>query len=170
MRHLYDCECAREQRKPGGREHEETCILCTCEEVRKAAQKKLETLWCEPPLELMKAPQNPKAIRAQKDGKVPLEYLVYEVLADDARVQKHGADRYGIRNWRKDKILASTYEGAMLRHFTAWATGEDVDPDSGLPHLSHLRACCAVVLDAQRCDTLIDDRDRVQSISEGDVQ
>ena len=107
---------------------------------------------------------NPKHIQAQKDGKVPMEYLVTSVLADDARCHKHGADKYGVRNWREDPILASTYEGAMLRHFTAWCAGEDLDPDTGLSHLTHLRACCAVVLDAVLCGTLIDDRDRCVSI------
>ena len=107
--------------------------------------------------------ENPKLIQAQKDGKIPMEYLVYSVLADDARCHQHGGAKYGVRNWRLDKILASTYEGAMLRHFLAWASGEDRDPDSGLPHLTHLRACCAVVLDAEIHGTLIDDRDRVES-------
>ena len=107
--------------------------------------------------------QNPKLIQAQKDGKVPMEYLVYSVLADDARCHKNGADKYGVRNWLVDRILASTYEGAMLRHFLAWARGEDLDPDDDLPHLTHLRACCAIVLDAEKHGTLIDDRDRVES-------
>ncbi len=106
---------------------------------------------------------NPKLIQALKDGKVPMEYLVYSVLEDDAFVHKYGADKYGIRNWLIDKILASTYEGAMLRHFKAWAEGEDIDPESGRPHLTHLRACCAVVMDAQKHGTLIDDRNRLES-------
>jgi hypothetical protein len=110
--------------------------------------------------------QNPKHIAAQKAGKTPLEYLVYEVLAIDARVHAGGARKYGVRNWRKDKILASTYEGAILRHFTAWARGEDLDPESGEPHLAHLRACCAVVLDAQAHGTLVDDRGRCDSIDQ----
>lgn len=107
--------------------------------------------------------KNPKLIRAEKDGKIPYEYLVYSVLEDDAYVHKHGGDKYGIRNWQLDKILASTYEGAMLRHFLKWVGGEDIDPDSGKPHLTHLRACCAVVMDAQRHGMLIDDRQRKES-------
>lgn len=106
---------------------------------------------------------NPKHIQAQKEGKAPMEYLVYSVLPMDAAVHKHGADKYGERNWRKDKILTSTYEGAILRHFLAWAQGEDIDPDSGMPHLAHLRACCAVVLDAQMHNSLIDNRNRLES-------
>ena len=110
---------------------------------------------------------NPKLIRAMKDGKAPLEYLIYSVLESEARVLKHGADKYGARNWLIDKILASTYEGSMLRHFLSWAGGEDLDPDSGEPHLSHLRACCGVVLDAQKHGTLLDDRGRQESKDAG---
>jgi hypothetical protein len=110
-----------------------------------------------------KQAMNPKHIQAQKDGKLPLEHLVVTMFPLDAAVHKHGADKYGVKNWRIDKILASTYEGAMLRHLTAWITGEDTDPDSGQPHLTHLRACCAVVLDAQMHGTLIDDRGRMES-------
>jgi hypothetical protein len=106
---------------------------------------------------------NPKHIQAQKEGKTPFEYLIYEVLAGDAEVHKSGADKYGVRNWRQDEILASTYEGAILRHFTAWAQGQDLDPDSGASHLYHIRACCAIILDADMRGTLIDDRDRVES-------
>ena len=102
--------------------------------------------------------KNPKQVQAEKDGKVPYEYLVLSVLEDDAHVHKHGGDKYGKRNWTIDEILASTYVGAMFRHYKAWAEGEDLDPDSGKPHLTHLRACCAVVMDADKHGKLIDDR------------
>lgn len=104
--------------------------------------------------------ENPKHIQAQKDGKVPYDKIPWDVLAGDARVHASGAAKYGERNWRVDKILASTYEGAIMRHFIAWFGGEDNDPDSGESHLYHIRCCCAVMLDAQIHGTLIDDRGR----------
>lgn len=107
--------------------------------------------------------QNPKLIQAQKEGKTPYEFIPWGVLKADAQVHAHGAAKYGERNWRIDHILASTYEGAIMRHFIAWAMGEDLDPDSGVPHLNHIRACCAVVLDAQEHGALIDDRHRSES-------
>lgn len=107
--------------------------------------------------------ENPKLIRALKEGKAPLEYLVLSVLAGDAAVHKSGADKYGKRNWTIDAIRASTYVGAMLRHLTAWAEGEDLDPESGYSHLYHIRACCAIVLDSDIAGTLIDDRDSFES-------
>lgn len=108
--------------------------------------------------------ENPKYVRALKDGKPRMEYLVGSVLRGDAAVHAHGADKYGVRNWQIDPIRASTYEAAILRHFMSYFyDGEDVDPDSGLNHLYHIRACCAVMLDAQIHGTLIDDRDRKES-------
>lgn len=107
--------------------------------------------------------QNPKHIQAQKDGKTPLEYLITSCWPEDAKCHKHGADKYGVRNWRIDKILTSTYEGAILRHFLAWQEGEDIDPESGVSHLAHIRACCAILLDAAKYGTLIDDRCRSET-------
>lgn len=108
--------------------------------------------------------ENPKYVQAQKDGKPRMEYLVGSVLRGDAAVHAHGADKYGERNWRVDAIKASTYEAAILRHFMAYFYDrEDVDPDSGLNHLYHIRACCAVMIDSEIHDTLIDDRDRGHS-------
>ena len=107
--------------------------------------------------------QNPKLIRALKDGKDPLEYLVTSVWPGDARVHKSGGDKYGKFNWRQDKILASTYKAAMLRHLKGWIEGEDADPDTGESHLYHLRACAAIVLDSEMHGTLIDDRGLIES-------
>lgn len=103
--------------------------------------------------------QNPKHIQALKEGKAPLEHLLGgKVDAAEARVLAHGAGKYGVRNWRKDPILLKTYVAAIRRHLNAWADGQDLDPDSGESHLAHIRACCAVALDAQHQGTAQDDR------------
>ena len=107
---------------------------------------------------------NPKYIQAQKDGKVPMEFIPWNVLEDVAWVLKSGAEKYGTRNWRIDPILASTYEAAIARHaLLEWASGQDLDKDSGRHVLAHVIACCMVVLDAINNGTLIDDRDRKES-------
>ena len=106
---------------------------------------------------------NPKLIRALKDGKAPLEYLITELWDGDAEVHALGAEKYGAWNWRIDKIRASTYKGAIFRHAKAWAEGEDIDPESGKSHLYHIRACCGIVLDSEAHGTLIDDRLRAES-------
>lgn len=110
------------------------------------------------------AKENPKYVQAQKDGKDRMEYLIGSVLRGDAAVLSHGADKYGKRNWRVDPIKATTYEAAILRHFMAYFyDGEDIDPDSGLNHLYHIRACCGIMLDSEGHGTLIDDRNDCES-------
>ena len=108
--------------------------------------------------------ENPKLIQARKDGKVPFEFIPMAPMAAVARVLESGAEKYGVRNWRTDKIKASTYEGAIGRHtFLEWASGVDVDKDSGEHPLAHVIASCLVVLDAMEYGTLIDDRNRMES-------
>lgn len=109
---------------------------------------------------------NPKAVQAQKDGKVPMELIPYGPLAEVAKVLATGAEKYGVRNWRIDDIKATTYVGAIARHaLIEWAQGVDVDQDSGLHPLAHVAACCLLVMDAQSMDSLIDDRDFAESKS-----
>lgn len=101
---------------------------------------------------------NPKQVRAVADGKVPLEYLEPALEVPLAHVMKHGADKYGLRNYRDTPCKISTYVGAIRRHTLAWQQGEDIDPDSGQPHLAHIAACCAVMLGAEEAGTRVDDR------------
>ena len=102
---------------------------------------------------------NPKAIRAQKDGKDPFEYLPLGPLRGAARVMGHGGEKYGRYNWRHDKILYSTYKAAIMRHLIAFfEEQQDLDPDSGESHLDHILACCLVLRDAEEAGTAQDDR------------
>lgn len=135
---------------------------CTCDTNPKICPE--HTRWVTIPPE-ESCVTNPKEMRAMQDDKDPLEYLVLSVLAEDAKVHKHGADKYGKLNWRVSEIKASTYVGAILRHLVAFGEGNDIDDDSGLSHLAHIRACCAVVLDAQIHGTFVDDRGPGELIS-----
>ena len=55
-------------------------------------------------------------------------------------------------------MRASIYYSALLRHVMAWWEGEDVDPDSGLNHLTKAASCLAVLMDALHQGKLYDDR------------
>jgi hypothetical protein len=69
-----------------------------------------------------------------------------------------GALKYGRSNWRVAGVRASIYVDALRRHMTRWFEGEDVAPDSGIPHLAHALACLAILVDAQAAGKLNDDR------------
>lgn len=111
---------------------------------------------------------NPKHIRAQKESKSRLELIPWTGMDEIAAVLEQGADKYGERNWRIDKIMTSTYEGAILRHFSAWSRGDTFDDESNCNHLAHIAACCLIMLDAEEYGCLIDDRSRSESFDLSD--
>lgn len=75
-----------------------------------------------------------------------------------AKVMALGAKKYGAFNWRVAPVPASVYVSALFRHVYQWFDGEDIDPESGAPHLAHAMACLTILLDAAAQGTLIDDR------------
>lgn len=90
--------------------------------------------------------------------KVPLCLVPMVSLIEMAMAFAEGARKYGAFNWRRKAVKRSVYIEAILRHAIALNAGEDIDPDSGLPHEAKLMACGAIMLDARRAGCLIDDR------------
>jgi hypothetical protein len=50
------------------------------------------------------------------------------------------------------------YVDAAMRHLIQWIDGEEEAEDSGVHHLAHAAACCAILLDAIEGGNLIDNR------------
>lgn len=99
---------------------------------------------------------NPKdAFGRQKPGisNIPPVALIHEAMA-----MKNGADKYGPFNWRKTTVSLKVYADAAYRHLMRYLDGENIDPESGIHHLGHLRADAGILLDAAEQGTLIDDR------------
>lgn len=69
-------------------------------------------------------------------GKSATDQLPPEVLMAVADVYTHGAEKYGRDNWKRGTDWHEFY-GSSLRHVWKWWLGEDVDADSGEPHLAH---------------------------------
>lgn len=99
---------------------------------------------------------NPK--QAFGDRKVPLHLVPSTAMAAIAMGLKDGAKKYGAYNWRTLTVEAETYIGAALRHMMAWQEGEDIDPDSGNPHLFHAMASLAILVDALESGNVEDNR------------
>lgn len=70
----------------------------------------------------------------------------------------NGALKYGRSNFRGVGVRSSIYKDAAHRHLDAWFEGEECDPDDGVPHLSAVLACIAIIIDAQAAGKLNDDR------------
>ena len=72
----------------------------------------------------------------------------------------NGEVKYGRFNWRDKTVTTSVYTDAIDRHMLAFRDGEDSAEDSGLSHLAHVMACCAILMDAAAVGKLNDDRRR----------
>ena len=102
------------------------------------------------------APPNPKELIGSR--KASLRYIPMSVWPHDGAAHAVGAAKYGPFNWRDDPVEAMTYIEASLRHLIAYAAGENLDPESRVSQLAHVRACCAILMDAELHGTLIDNR------------
>jgi hypothetical protein len=91
-------------------------------------------------------------------SKVSMTKVSPIALAHEALAMMDGAEKYGPYNWRDNKVIASIYVDALMRHVWAWFDGEETAQDSGVHHLGHARACLNILLDAQATDCLHDDR------------
>lgn len=99
---------------------------------------------------------NPK--KAAGAVKAPMHTIPPLPMIQANNVMAGGNHKYGLYNYRESQIDAMTYIGAIKRHFDLWQDGEDIDPESQQNHLAHLIADCAILLDCQIRDQLIDNR------------
>lgn len=77
--------------------------------------------------------------------KPPVGLIPQQALLAEAKVMAFGAEKYGRDNWRKG-MEWSRLTDAALRHLLAFIDGETLDPETGLPHLAHVRCCAAFLL------------------------
>jgi hypothetical protein len=99
---------------------------------------------------------NPKDAVGTK--KVPFSTVPAPVVAEVGLAMLEGALKYGRHNYRAIGVRTSVYYDAALRHLTAFWEGQDVDPDSGLPHIIKAIACLTVLRDSQLIGNVVDDR------------
>lgn len=90
-------------------------------------------------------------------GKPPLSLIPRAALLAEAEVLAFGAQKYDAHNWRKGMRWSRLGDAAM-RHLLAWLDGEDNDPETGLPHLAHLRCCSGFLLEYAQSGAGTDDR------------
>ena len=95
---------------------------------------------------------NPK--KAFGDKKLPLHLLPIIAEVEWAKAMADGARKYGPFNWRENPVDSQTYVGGIERHLKKWIAGEIYDDASGAHHLGHVMANCALLMDAEACDTL----------------
>jgi len=81
-------------------------------------------------------------------GKYEVHQLPLFALEGTSRVLMFGAQKYKKGNWAKGMDWSIPFD-CMMRHMIAWHRGEELDPESGLPHLDHA-LCNLLFLSAYR--------------------
>ena len=82
----------------------------------------------------------------------------FTVLWEIGVAMLEGARKYGRHNYRVSGVRASVYIDAAMGHLTQWWEGEDLDPESGLNHITKALASLVVLRDAMMNVMYIDDR------------
>jgi len=73
------------------------------------------------------------------DNKTDWSLMPWECVEEINKVLDFGARKYAPNNWRTGSGFSYTRViSSLLRHTFAWVRGEDLDPESGLSHLSHM--------------------------------
>jgi len=90
--------------------------------------------------------------------KAPITTVPLTVMAEVGLGMLEGARKYGRHNYRVDGVRLSVYIDATWRHIAKYWEGEDIDPDSGLSHITKAIASLVVLRDAMINNKLTDDR------------
>lgn len=107
---------------------------------------------------MKKRRRDPKSTSGSK--KPPLHLVPGVAIALESMALKSGAEKHGPWNWRDNPIEAMEHIGAVQRHIQRWIDGEQTDPGTRVSPLANARATLAILLDAESCGMLIDDRPR----------
>jgi hypothetical protein len=91
-------------------------------------------------------------------GKPPITAVPMVALLALGAAMQDGANKYEKFNWRDTEVDTDVFLNAIFRHFAAWSEGEEFAPDSGVHHLAHIMAGCAILIDAQYTGVLVDKR------------
>jgi hypothetical protein len=99
----------------------------------------------------------PKSGTKNDTEKIDLSLLTRASLEAEASAMMFGEKKYGRYNFRKGfdniRLLA-----AAMRHILSYNEGEDNDPESGLSHLNHAKACLGMLITNIADGTCVDKR------------
>jgi hypothetical protein len=88
----------------------------------------------------------------------PLSVIPCPVLFEVGAAMLEGACKYRRHNYRVAGVRGSVYYDAAMRHLMSWWEGEDIDPDSGVSHVTKAIAGLIVLRDSQLKGNWQDDR------------
>lgn len=86
---------------------------------------------------------SPKVLKYDQE-KTRHDLVPPEAIEGMAKVLTFGANKYSDRGWEVGMDWGRVY-AALQRHVLAWWSGQNLDPETGLSHMSHA-ACCVAFL------------------------
>lgn len=90
-------------------------------------------------------------------GKVRPDLVPGEFIFAVAAVLTYGAIKYDDWNWAKG-MRRGRFMAALMRHWIAYMVGEELDDESGLPHLWHVGSCVCLLVSAELRGVAEEDR------------
>jgi len=107
----------------------------------------------------VKVESKPEKAKRYNSGKPELSYNLYcsDVNELEASIWAKGAEKYEAGNWQKGQSLVKGID-SLQRHVTALLNGEDLDKETGLPHVGHMITCAKIIARAYLKGGEFDDR------------
>lgn len=105
------------------------------------------------------AVENSKGSKRHNKGKPQVSQLSPEFILDLANLMTKTAEsgKYEEFNWTKGQNYRTAYD-SLQRHMLAYYSGEDIDPDSGFPHLLCAGANLMIMYHSYKNHPDLDDR------------
>lgn len=94
-------------------------------------------------------------------SKEPIDLIPWKPLLGAAAVLAFGAKKYKPHNWRLGLSWTQTWS-SLQRHLWKWLDGEDIDPETRLPHIDH--ALCQLLFLSEYVHSGTGEDDRFVSI------
>jgi hypothetical protein len=82
-------------------------------------------------------------------GKPDYSLIPHKAELEVVKALTFGAKKYDRENWRNVPDYYNRYYAAARRHLSAVRMGEDLDPETGLHHLSHAICCLYFLLELE---------------------
>jgi len=95
--------------------------------------------------------------RKDDTGRLRFDLLPVKPLEQIANIYTYGANKYDDNNWRSGMQWGRVFAATMRHLWTFWR-GEDLDQESGLPHLAHAAFGCLTLLEYMETHRELDDR------------
>lgn len=96
-----------------------------------------------------------RQLKAKEDNR-QWDLLPFGPLEEVVKVLEFGSVKHGAWSWRDRPTSYAERFGSVMRHLLKWWRGQDIDPQSGLPHLAHA-ACQLLFLIGYIQDGTIED-------------